>query len=582
MAHPSKQSTRREFLSNSVKLGAGSLILGSALTTTASGAATGASAGPAMPDALPELPTRILIDHDGLGLVTATRQGARFTSPQASVELSGGAAGTAVRVTCPAGTLNRIVLRWETSFPVDALFLGDHWERGYGDLQWRHLQPERVLPWYFAAHHVASGRTFLAGVKTQPAALCFWTVDAAGVSLWLDFRNGGSPSRPGSREIAAATIVSFSATDGETPLAALTRFCRALCPTPRLAAAPICGNNNWYYAYGQNFDADAMRRDAAFLAELAAGHANRPYCVIDAGWTPGTSCPGGPWTAGKPKLFPDMPGLAADMKKFGVRPGIWMRPTALMTVDDPRRLRAGPCTSEEKPLDLTLPENLQLIRDDVARVHSWGYDLIKHDFSTFDIFGKWGFEMGAELTDSGWHFADQTLTNAEIILRLYRTLREGAGDAVLLGCNTIGHLGAGLFEIQRTGDDTSGHVWERTRRMGVNTLAFRLPQNGTFFSSDPDCAAHTEKTPWEFDRQFLDLVARSGAALFISVDPHTVTAEQKNAFRTAMQTALSGGALGGCEPLDWLHTTTPRHWRIGRETVTYNWEEPAGALPLRV
>jgi alpha-galactosidase len=422
----------------------------------------------------------------------------------------------------------------------------------------------------------------MAGVKTQPASLCFWTVDAAGISLWLDFRNGGSPSHPGEREIAAATVVAFAAGAGETPMAALTRFCRALCPAPRLAAAPVCGNNNWYYAYGHDFDAAAMRRDAAFLAELAAGHTNRPYCVIDAGWTPGTSCPGGPWTAGDPKNFPDMPGLAADMKKLGVRPGIWMRPTALMKVDDPRRLRAGPCTAEEKPLDLTLPENLVLIRDDVARVRSWGYDLIKHDFSTYDIFARWGFEMGAELTDSGWHFADQTLTNAEIILRLYRTLREGAGDAVLLGCNTVGHLGAGLFEIQRTGDDTSGHVWERTRRMGINTLAFRLPQHGAFFASDPDCAAHTGKTPWEFDRQFLDLVARSGTALFVSADPRTVTPEQKSAFRAAMQTALSGGAPGGCEPLDWLHTTTPRRWRIGGETVTYHWEEPAGALPLRV
>ena len=190
--------------------------------------------------------------------------------------------------------------------------------------------------------------------------------------------------------------------------------------------------------------------------------------------------------------------------------------------------------------------------------------------------------MGAELTDGGWSFADRSLTNAEIILRLYRTLREGAGDAVLLGCNTIGHLGAGIFEIQRTGDDTSGHVWERTRRMGVNTLAFRLPQHGTFFASDPDCAAHTQKTPWEFDRQFLDLVARSGTALFVSVDPRTVTPEQKAAFSIAMQTALSGGTPGGGEPLDWLHTTAPRSWRLGSETVTYAWEESSGALPLRV
>lgn len=586
MKDPAHRSiSRRDFLGDSAKLGAGSLFAGSLLggATKASAAPDSpASHGAKIPRQLPTRPARVYVQHEDSTLVSTVREGDRFTSPGASVTIVDTSAGQAVRVHCPRSLLSRVVLRWDTIFPAGSLFLGDHWERGYGDLQWRFLQPERVLPWYFAAHHEAGGETFMAGVMTQPATLCFWTVDSSGVSLWLDFRNGGSPCLPGDREIAAATVVSFATATPETPLAALTRFCRALCPAPRLAGTPICGNNNWYYAYGHNFDADAMRRDAAYLASLAAGHAVRPYCVIDAGWTPGTSCPGGPWTAGDPAIFPDMPRLAADMKQLGVRPGIWIRPTALMTVGDPGRLRAGPCHAEERPLDLTLPENLTLIRDDIARMRSWGYELIKHDFSTYDIFARWGFELGAELTDPGWHFADRSLTNAEIILRLYRTLREGAGDAVLLGCNTIGHIGAGLFEIQRTGDDTSGHVWERTRRMGVNTLAFRLPQNGTFFSSDPDCAAHTEKTPWEFDRQFLDLVARSGTALFVSVDPRQATAAQTNAFRAAMQTALSGGAPGGCEPLDWLHTTTPRRWRIGDEAVTYNWDEPAGAWPFRV
>ena len=190
--------------------------------------------------------------------------------------------------------------------------------------------------------------------------------------------------------------------------------------------------------------------------------------------------------------------------------------------------------------------------------------------------------MGAEMTEGGWHFHDQTLTNAEIILRLYQTLRAGAGDVLLLGCNTIGHLSAGLFELQRTGDDTSGRIWERTRRMGINTLAYRMPQNDTFFTCDADCAAHTDQTPWEFDRQFLDLVARSRTALFVSIDPRTIQPEQKRIFRDAMQTALSGGIPGGCEPLDWLHTTAPREWRFGKEKVTYHWEEPAGANPFRV
>ena len=581
--HP--DSSRREFLGQALAVGAGALLAGAAQPGPAA-----AAVPPARPTskssltAWPDLPVRILVDHDGSArLVAADRQGSRFTSAGAEVSLNPSTAGMEVRVTCPRGPLARVVLRWEATFPGDTLFLGDHWERGYGDLQWWHLQPERILPWYFAGHHEPSGRTFMAGVKTQPATLCFWTVDSAGVSLWLDFRNGGSPALPGHREIAAATVITMKAEEEESPLAALTRFCRALCPSPRLPAAPVCGNNNWYYAYGRNFNADAMRRDAVFLAEISAGHANRPFCVIDAGWTPGSVCPGGPWTAGDPGRFPDMPGLAADMKKLGVRPGIWMRPTALMRpgAEDRRRLRAGPVTAQEKPLALTLPDNLVLIHDDVARIRSWGYELIKHDFSTYDALGRWGFEMGAEVTNSGWHFNDQTLTNAEILLRHYQTLRAGAGDAMLIGCNTIGHLGAGLFEVQRTGDDTSGKVWERTRRMGVNTLAYRLPQNGTFFVCDADCAAHTDQTPWELDRQYLDLVARSRTALFVSVDPRTVQPEQKAIYKTAMMVALSGGA-SACEPLDWLHNTSPREWRIDGFTTTCHWEESGGAWPMKV
>ena len=72
--------------------------------------------------------------------------------------------------------------------------------------------------------------------------------------------------------------------------------------------------------------------------------------------------------------------------------------------------------------------------------------------------------MGAALTNPGWHFADRTRTTAEIATALYRAIRAGAGDAIVIGCNTFGHLGAGCFDLQRTGDDTSGREWERTRK----------------------------------------------------------------------------------------------------------------------
>ena len=286
MTNAGFHTTRRAFLGQAVKLGAGSTLIGSCSKSLGAEGTTGTPTTGVMSPALPELPVRVFVAHEGEELTATDRQGSRFTSRKAVVALVQGDAGLEARVGCPTGPLSRVVLRWEMTFPDGTVFLGDHWERGYGDLQWRFLQPERIMPWYFAGHHAESGRTFMAGVKTQPSALCFWTVDGAGVSLWLDFRNGGSPSLPGDREIAAATVLSETVSDAP-PIAALTRFCRQMCPTPRLTTTPICGNNNWYYAYGRDFDADAMRRDAAFLAELASGQVHRPYCVIDAGWTPG-------------------------------------------------------------------------------------------------------------------------------------------------------------------------------------------------------------------------------------------------------------------------------------------------------
>jgi alpha-galactosidase len=293
--------------------------------------------------------------------------------------------------------------------------------------------------------------------------------------------------------------------------------------------------------------------------------------VVDAGWSPGGVCPGGPWDRGTPGVFDDMAGLASGIAATGARPGIWIRPTALSTVDDPNRLRSGPYDTPEKPLDLTLADNLDTIRADIERVRSWGFELIKHDFSTFDFFGRFGDKMGADLTDPGWSWADRSLTNAEIILRLYRILREAADDAVIIGCNTVGHLAAGLVDVQRIGDDTSGREWARTRKMGVNTLAFRLAQHNAFFVADADCVPATPATPWKQNRQFLDVIARSGTALFVSVDPAARNDAVDADLTAALRIALDGGEPGGVEPLDWMSTVTPGRWRIGTSERTYDW-----------
>ena len=82
-------------------------------------------------------------------------------------------------------------------------------------------------------------------------------------------------------------------------------------------------------------------------------------------------------------------------------------------------------------LDPSRPEVVDIIRRDVSKIAGWGYKLIKHDFSTFDIFGQWGFSMGEEPLTGEVVFADKTRTTAQIVKDMYRTIREAAGEDVV-------------------------------------------------------------------------------------------------------------------------------------------------------
>jgi len=499
-----------------------------------------------------------------------TRSGDRWQANdiEVSTEFRKGAE-IAVSITAPKTRLTRIRMRWHSSFASGSRFLGDHWERSYGDLEWRGLAGERLMPWYFLAS--GGGVVNGYGVKTGASSICCWQADDGGITLWLDVSNGGSGVELGGRRLEAATIVHRAGKAGESPFDAARAFCRTMCEKPRLAAQPIYGSNNWYYAYGKDTSAASILRDAALMAELMpATSPNRPYVVIDMGW--GAPAEGAGPVAQLAPGYSDMAELARQMKSTGVRPGIWTRPTlSIEKRAESWRLPAagGRTRGELITIDPSIPEALAYIGESIATIRGWGYELIKHDYSTFDLTGRWGFAMGPELTDRGWHFHDRGRTTAEIVLDLYRTIRRSAGNAALIGCNTIGHLAAGLVEAQRIGDDTSGREWSRTRKMGVNTLAFRMPQHNTFFAADPDCVPVTREIPWNLTKQWLDLVARSGTALFISADPGVVQSEQKPGLKAALAAAARVQEPG--VPLDWMDTTTPERWRLDGKEVRYNW-----------
>jgi len=539
------------------------IALSASLPTIASGQGPRPNSGHVDILRSPDLVTAFL-ESDTISLV---HEGARWTARGIAVEAEPSNSSVPIRIEAPEAALLRIHLRWKANVPERWRILNDEWERSYGDLEWRGMVGERVLPWYFLAFdgHATHGY----GVATGASSFAFWQVDPAGISLWLDLRNGGGPVRLGQRTLEAATVRMQVGHPEEPAFSAAKRFCRSLCTQPRLPSAPVYGGNNWYYAYGRNCSAVDIQRDSSLISELAPAGPNRPFMVIDDGWSVTNTA--GPWDRGNSQ-FPDMPGLASSMKKQGVRPGLWLRPL-FTTAAIPRtaQIRRG-------VMDPSVPEMLEVVRQDIRRTAAWGYQLIKHDYTSFDLLGRWGFAMSAELTDSGWHFSDKTRTTAEITLALYRAIREAAGDTLVLGCNTFGHLTAGLFELQRTGDDTSGRDFNRTRRMGVNTLAFRAPQHRTFFDLDADCTPITPEVPWDLTSRWLDVLARSGTALFVSPDPKALTKESKQAIQRAFAAAILPHEVA--EPLDWMETTTPSRWRVQGHTTEYQWYGPEGGTPF--
>jgi alpha-galactosidase len=503
---------------------------------------------------LKDSPHRVEAETEA-GPARLERYGERWSNREVEVAVRSGA----VEISAPAARLRRVHLRWRADLRPGVRLLGDAWERAYGDLEWRGLVPERPMPWYFFC--LEGGATHGYGVRTSPSALCHWRADPRGISLWLDVRSGGRGVNLGNRTLRAAEVVSRPGAEAESPFLAAREFCSDLCREPRLPADPVHGGNTWYFTYGKGLTAEIVLQSSRRLAEFGQGL----FMVVDAGWQPRSECHGAPWDRGNERCG-DMARLASRMRETGVRPGIWIRPLEALG-DAPESLFLPP--HDESPrgvLDPARPGTLERVAADMARLRDWGYDLIKHDFTTFDVLGRWGFSMGAEVTSDGWTLGDGTRTTAEVLSDLYRAIRHAAGDALLIGCNTMGHLGAGLFELQRTGDDTSGLEWERTRRMGINALAFRMPQHNTFFFSDADCVGLTDRVPRALNRRWMELLARSGTPLFVSSDfQEPVDAEVRRAFATA----LAGPPPA--EPLDWLDTTCPTRWRFGSETVEFDW-----------
>lgn len=468
--------------------------------------------------------------------------------------------GCSVAITAGETPLVKLEIDFKNENFLDAMVLCDAFERGYGEFVWKKPDYSRLMPWYFAAYE--NGHTYCFGVKTQPDALCCWRCDENRVTLIVDVRNGKNALKLAGRRLEACQIVTG---DYEADaFDALCDFCRKMCDNPRLISGPIYGGNDWYCNYGES-SAEKILRHTQRIVECAPVGGPRPYMVIDDGWQLCARCTG-PWYQGN-HLFGDMGELAQKIVDIGAIPGIWIRPLlTLEKVPEDWMLKLDGRTSF---MDPSHPQVLDQVAKDIARLRDWGYKLIKHDFTTYDTFFSWGNEMTDDYASLA-EFCDKTKTTAEIIKQLYQTIRDAAGDdVVIIGCNTVSHLSAGFFEIQRTGEDTSGHDWERTKNNGINTLAFRMPQHNAFYAADADCVGITKKLDWNINRQWLDVLAKSGTPLFISIGDDAYTPQVKEDITAAFKLTVSNSQVS--RPVDWMQTQIPRVWESAFGRNIYQW-----------
>ncbi len=414
------------------------------------------------------------------------------------------------------------------------------------------------------------------GIKTGGNAFAQFCCDPAGITLWLDVRNGTGGAVL-TKPLVCAEVVCREGTASEKPFDAAKAFCRQMCDAPKLPDKPLYGFNNWYWAYGEA-DADCVIRQAAYLAALCKPFSSPdhlPYMVMDDGWQIAHTrvmgnfrYNGGPWVPAADR-FPSMKELAEQIHKAGCKAGLWFRP--LLTLGHvPKEAVLPPVDGGVGlRLDPTHPFTLKRVEADVRRFADWGFDLIKFDFTADD------FLCGHPDNIDVSHLYDRTLTNAQALKLLYEVIANAASDRLVMECGGVNHLSAGIFPISRCGDDTSGNLWEVTLRGGLHTF-LKLPQNRTFHAADVDCAVFTDRVDHSLNLQYLQAAAICGCPAFASVKPDCLTQAEEQRLAEIFCLAAKHTALEDAEILDWSYAAAPSNFCYRGEQIQYPWYEEYG------
>ena len=94
-------------------------------------------------------------------------------------------------------------------------------------------------------------------------------------------------------------------------------------------------------------------------------------------------------------------------------------------------------------------------------------------------------------------------------------------------------------------------------------------QHNKFYLVDADCVGITKNVSWEQNRQWLDVLAKSGTPLFVSIAEDAYTDEIKADIKSAFEKASVNTTVS--KPLDWMETKTPSEWESAYGRDKYDW-----------
>ncbi|MBI3004509.1 MAG: alpha-galactosidase [Ignavibacteriales bacterium] len=349
---------------------------------------------------------------------------------------------------------------------------------------------------------------------------------------------------------------------------------------------------DWYFAKARTTEDDVLKNLDFIAHELK--DFGLEYIQIDSGWQLGVETmppphnviAGGPWIPNW-KFHRGMKWFADEIKRRGLKPGIWIRP--FHSIDGSRERTEHPeWFNEQGQMDFSH----RGVRAEVENLLSlvteqWGFEYVKYDFPSFDLFNAWGPGLFED------HAAHAELSNPEeTSITAYRGALEGIsraarGKAYLLACNSVMPATIGWAEVFRIGDDVGD--WERTFRYGVRSVSARYYTNGVFWTNDPDCLLVREPFTQDQARMWASLIALSGGVVFISEYLPTLPSDRLDIIKKAMPVYKNAGTRYGFgRPIDFLENNPPTLWdfQVKRPFADwhivglFNWSQQESARTL--